>query len=124
MHPAGMPLPLRVALLSAVLALASCTSSTPAPAPAPPAAKTIAGPLLEKLDGPPYSYLRLGTGGDGTWVAIPVTSIAKDERVSAINCVPLRNYGAPQLSRRFEVVHFCTLRWRFNSWPRRRDFDT
>ena len=54
--------------------LSACTNSQPLAQPVnsgDPA--TLTGPVLERLDAPPYSYLRIKTAKGEVWAAIPPT---------------------------------------------------
>jgi len=93
--------------LSPVL-LACAPSPEPAPRPATNTTR-LTGTLLEKLDGPPYSYLRLKTETGEVWAAVPVTAVDEKKPVTVLNGVALKNYAASQLGRRFDVVYFGTL---------------
>lgn len=90
--------------------LAACSeAATPGPATIADRNNTITGTLLEKLDRPPYSYLRLRTETGEIWAAVPVAFVAKDKPVTVLNGVALKNYSAGPLGRRFDVVYFGTL---------------
>jgi hypothetical protein len=91
------------------LALLACT---PAPQPAArdaPGTTRITGTLLEKLDGPPYSYLRLKTEAGEIWAAVPVAYVDKEKPVTVLNGVALKNYSVGSTGRRFDVVYFGVL---------------
>lgn len=63
---------LRASVLGGVVALvlAACTSSPTAPPPAGPNA-TVTGAVVERVDGAPYSFLKLETEKGMTWGAVP-----------------------------------------------------
>ncbi len=93
-----------VALLFFVL---SCTSPT-APPPTGPNA-TISGTVVERVDGAPYSFLRLETDKGLLWVAVPMVDVPRKSKVTVKNGVTLRNFESRQAGRRFEAVVFGVL---------------
>lgn len=107
-------------VLIVAVALAGCKKSEP-PAPAPAAAPnameaqaappsaTIQGKVLERLDAPPYSYLRIKVGQDEMWAAVPKAEVAKGAEVTVLNAMPMANFESKTLKRKFEVVFFGTL---------------
>jgi len=103
-RPAAV-LALALALSQAILA---CTDA-PRPASTPAAGARLTGTLVEKIDGPPYSYLRLRTASGEVWAAVPVAAVDPDKPVTVLNPVSIKNYTTPQLGRRLDVVYFGTL---------------
>lgn len=106
------------AVLAAALAVAGCKKNEPAPppgadaamAPAPAApAASLKGKVLERLDAPPYSYLRLETAQGETWAAVPKTEIATGEEVTVAGAMPMTGFESKTLKRKFETVYFGTL---------------
>ena len=106
------------AVLLASLAVAGCKKSEPPPpqpeaaaampgAPAP--AGAIAGKVLERLDAPPYSYLRLETAGGEAWAAVPKTDVANGAEVRVESPMPMEGFESKTLGRKWEVVYFGTL---------------
>jgi hypothetical protein len=113
-------------VLLAALAVAGCKKQEPAlpqgnmaqpgsPAPmgaapgAAPAAAAIQGKVLERLDAPPYSYLRIQTAQGETWAAVPKTEIEKGKEVTVAGAMPMKDFESKTLNRKFEVVYFGTL---------------
>jgi hypothetical protein len=95
----------RFGVLSALLlSLLSCTSPT-APPPTGPNA-TIIGTVVERVDGAPYSFLRLETERGMTWVAVPMAEVPRKSRVTVKNGATLKNFESKQAGRRFEAVVF------------------
>ena len=84
--------------------LLSCTSPT-APPPAGPNA-TITGTVVERVDGAPYSFLRLETEGGQVWVAVPMAEVPRKSKVTVKNGATLKNFESKQAGRRFEAVVF------------------
>jgi hypothetical protein len=107
---------LSVVLLFA-LAAAGCKKKEPAPAPqaAAPAAvegaaaASIKGKVVEKLDAPPYSYLRIKTADSETWAAVPKTDAAEGAEVVVGGAMPMTDFESKTLKRKFPVVYFGTL---------------
>jgi len=100
---------IRVGLKALVtLASLSCTSST-APPPPTGANATITGTVAERVDGAPYSFLRLETEKGFLWVAVPMAEVPKKSRVTVKNGATLKNFDSKQAGRRFEVVVFGVL---------------
>jgi hypothetical protein len=105
---------LSVVLLVA-LAIAGCKKKEPAPpqvahAGAPEAAgASIQGKVLERLDAPPYSYLRIQTAQGEAWAAVPKTEVAKDATVTVAGAMPMQGFESKTLNRKFDVVYFGTL---------------
>ena len=99
--------PTHFAALAAALALA-CNAEPP-PRAAVNAAR-LTGTLLEQLDGPPYSFLRLQTVGGEVWAAVPAApAIERSSPISLDGCIQVRAFDAAAIGRRFDQVSFCTL---------------
>ena len=86
------------------LAFLNCTSPT-APPPTGPNA-TITGTVVERVDGAPYSFLRLETEGGQVWVAVPMAEVPRKSKVTVKNGATLKNFESKQAGRRFEAVVF------------------
>jgi hypothetical protein len=109
---------LSVVLLVA-LAVAGCKKQEPAqqpqqpmaaagaPAAAAPAALT--GKVAERLDAPPYSYLKLTTAQGEAWAAVPQTDVAVGTQVTVAGAMPMQGFESKTLKRKFDVVYFGTL---------------
>ncbi len=89
------------------LTLLSCTSPT-APPPTVPNA-TITGTVVERVDGAPYSFLRLETERGSMWVAVPMAEVPKKSKVVVKNGATLKNFESKQAGRKFEAVVFGVL---------------
>lgn len=107
------------AVLLVAVAVAGCKKSEP-PAAAPQAAAapgadaaaqgtTIKGKVLERLDAPPYSYLKLSVGKEEMWAAVPKTEAEKGKEVTVVNAMPMNGFESKTLNRKFDVVFFGTL---------------
>ncbi len=104
---------LSVVLLVA-LAVAGCKKKESAPPvagaePAAEAGAAIKGKVLERLDAPPYSYLRLQTDKGETWAAVPKTETATGSEVTVQGAMPMAGFESKTLKRKFDVVYFGTL---------------
>lgn len=97
----------RGVLALAILVLLSCTSPT-APPPTGPNA-TITGTVVERVDGAPYSFLKLETERGSMWVAVPMAEVPKKAKVTVKNGATLKNFESKQAGRKFEAVAFGVL---------------
>jgi hypothetical protein len=110
------------AVLFVAVAVAGCKKSEP-PAIAPPAAApnaveaaqaappsaSLKGKVLERLDAPPYSYLRIQSGKEEIWAAVPKAEVSKGAEVTVLNAMPMTDFESKSLKRKFAVVYFGTL---------------
>ncbi len=104
---------LSVVLLVA-LAVAGCKKKEAAQpqqgaVPEGAAAAILKGKVLERLDAPPYSYLRLKTDQGETWAAVPKSEVSKDADVTVSGAIPMSNFESKTLKRKFDVVYFGTI---------------
>jgi hypothetical protein len=101
----------RLGLFVAGVFLASCSKSPPTGATTISGTNTtITGTVVERLEGPPYIYLRLKTeNGEKVWVAVPMTTVESGGKVTITHGAALRNFRAPRIGRRFDLVVFGTL---------------
>jgi hypothetical protein len=108
------------AVLAFALAVAGCNSkkepaappsaapeAVPAAAAAPSA--SIKGKVLERLDAPPYSYLRLETAQGEAWAAVPKAEVAKGQEVTVAGAMPMTAFESKSLKRKFDLIYFGTL---------------
>ena len=104
--------------LAVALAVAGCKKKEPAQpasaapegaAPAAAAASIIKGKVLERLDAPPYSYLRLQTAQAEVWAAVPKTEVANGQEVTVTGAMPMAGFESKTLKRKFEIVYFGTM---------------
>lgn len=89
---------------SCVVLLVRCT----VPPPTGPNA-TITGTVVERVDGAPYSFLRLETEKGMMWVAVPMAEVPKKSKVTVKNAATLKNLESKQAGRTFESVVFGVL---------------
>jgi hypothetical protein len=106
---------LSVVLLVA-LTVAGCKKKESAPpvavaegAPAQANAGAIKGKVLERLDAPPYSYLKLQTAQGEAWAAVPKTDATTGTEVTVQGAMPMQGFESKTLNRKFDVVYFGTL---------------
>jgi hypothetical protein len=101
----------------AALAVAGCKKDEPVPPqqaaagmPAQqPAGQEVKGKVVEKLDAPPYTYLKLQTAQGEAWAAVPKADVEAGAEVSVAGAVPMQNWESKTLARKWEVVYFGTL---------------
>ncbi|HJV88949.1 MAG TPA: hypothetical protein VJ623_01480 [Holophagaceae bacterium] len=109
----GGPLNLRAAVFLTVLAAIGCRpkggAPTVPPAAAPDARGMLVGRVAERIDAPPYSYLRLSIGKAEAWAAVPQTPTPVGAEVTVVGAAPMANFESKTLHRRFPVVYFGTL---------------
>lgn len=107
-------------VLLAALAVAGCKKQEPAQpqqqhdtaaagAPAQAPAGQIQGKVLERIDAPPYSYLKLKTAQGEAWAAVEKTEVANGADVTVKGATPMQNFESKTLNRKFDVVYFGTL---------------
>jgi hypothetical protein len=111
------------AVLLVAVAVAGCKKSEPpaAPqaanppaagdqaAPAAPQTASIKGKVVEKLEAPPYTYLKLAAGKEEVWAAVPKTDSKAGDEVTVVNAMPMNGFESKTLNRKFDVVYFGTL---------------
>ena len=93
----------------AVLALAACGLPGPDDGAAEPG---LTGTVLERIDAPPYSYLRLavpGDAGEETWAAVPQSAVVVGSRVTVLELRPVADFHSRALGRRFDRIVFGRL---------------
>jgi hypothetical protein len=110
-------------VLLVALAVAGCKKQEPAlpqsnaaqPGSLPPEAAAAAqapalqGKVLERLDAPPYSYLKIQTAQGEVWAAVPKTEIEKGKDVAVAGAMPMKDFESKTLNRKWDVVYFGTL---------------
>jgi hypothetical protein len=111
---------LSVVLLVA-LAVAGCKKPQPPPpqpeanaagmpgAPGGAPTGALTGKVLERLDAPPYSYLKLQTANGEAWAAVPKADLAKGAEVTIEGPMPMQGFESKTLNRKFDVVYFGTI---------------
>jgi hypothetical protein len=62
--------------------------------------------VVERVDGAPYSFLRLETEKGQVWVGVPMAEVPRRSKVTVKNGTTLKNFESKQAGRRFEAVVF------------------
>jgi len=89
--------------------MAAADDDTPAAADEP-SSGGIAGQVLEVIEVPNYSYLRVGEkGSDGTWVAVPTAGLSAGASVRVGSAMKMTDFKSTALNRTFPVIYFGTL---------------
>lgn len=68
----------------------------------------VTGTVLEQVNGPPYTYLRIKTDAGETWVAVPLANVPSSTAVTVTNGALLKDFDTGVQGRRFDVI-FGTL---------------
>lgn len=87
--------------------LSDAPAGADANAPAP--AGALAGPVLQKLDAPPYTYLLVKTTQGETWAAVPQAAVASGANVRVYNPMLMTQFESKALKRTFDEIYFGTL---------------
>jgi hypothetical protein len=78
--------------------------------PNPSGAMTdVKGKVLERVDAPPYSYLRVQAAQGETWAAVPKTDVAVGTEVTVSGAIPMKDFESKTLNRKFDIVYFGSL---------------
>jgi hypothetical protein len=64
----------------------------------------VTGTLLEQVDSPPYSYLRIKTDAGEVWAMVPTASVGRNQPVTVMEGVLLKDFDTGLPGRRFDVV--------------------
>jgi hypothetical protein len=90
--------------------LSACSPSSPLVAPSSPGQLLLTGPVLEQLDAPPYTYLRVKTSTGEVWAAVPITGAVDREKPGTVRSSgAFKNLYASPAARRFELLHVGTM---------------
>jgi hypothetical protein len=101
-------------VLLVAIAAAGCKKSEPSkqPAAGAPAAEAgaasarIEGKVTERIDAPPYTYLKIKGDKGEVWAAVPKTDAAVGTQVVVVDALPMNNFESKTLKRTFEIVYF------------------
>jgi len=107
-------------VLFVALAIAGCKKEEPvqpqqqaaAGVPAQPqqaAGQEVKGKVVEKVDAPPYTYLKLQTAQGEAWAAVPKADVPAGAVVAIAGAVPMQNWESKTLARKWDLVYFGTL---------------
>ena len=80
-----------------------------APAAAAPNGPSISGTVLETIQVPSYTYLRLQTASGEQWAAVQTTEIAKGAQATVVDAVPMEKFSSKALNRTFDLIYFGSL---------------
>ena len=79
------------------------------PSSAPAVGEGLTGKVLERLDAPPYCYLRLKTAKGEVWAAVPEVKVEKGADVTVAGPMLMTDFESKTLKRTFPEVYFGTL---------------
>lgn len=106
--------------LSAAALLAGCKpnatpiTASPAAEPASAAAaakdSTLSGTVLERIDAPAFSYLRMQTSAGEVWTGVPSASVEKGAQVTVYDAIPMVDFESKSIKRKFALVYLGTLK--------------
>lgn len=69
-------------------------------------ANSVSGTVLESMDASGYTYMRVNTGSDTIWVAIPVSQVKKGDKVSFYQGMVMPDFHSKTLDRTFKEIVF------------------
>ncbi len=79
-------------------------------AAAAPAGTTLVGKVLEVLEVPSYTYVRVGAGAEegqgGTWAAVPTAKLTVGAPIRVRAELEMRDFESTSLKRRFDSIWF------------------
>jgi hypothetical protein len=70
---------------------------------------TVSGVVLEKLDTPDGSYLRIGAEGGDVWARVPATDMVEGASVSVVRAQEMRNWESAGLQRTFDRLYIGSI---------------
>lgn len=75
-----------------------------------PSGDSISGEVLEIIDVPSYTYLRIGgKGTEGKWAAVSTAKVDVGSRVTVVGAVAMNDFKSKVLGRTFPVIYFGAL---------------
>jgi len=100
---------MRKAILAVAAGLLALTPG-PAPAEPPDAVKPteLRGTVLETREANTYTYVRLDTGGDSIWAAVPTTPVNVGDVVNLHQAMPMTDFYSPTFHEVFEYLYLAT----------------
>jgi hypothetical protein len=106
-----------VVLLAAVAVAAAGCKKSESGAKAPAASAGVAAPpsvrvegkLLEKIDAPPYTYLKLKGDKGEVWAAVPKADVKVGDSVTVVDAMPMEKFESKTLKRTFDSIYFGNL---------------
>jgi hypothetical protein len=66
----------------------------------------LSGTILETMDASGYTYLKLDTGDQQMWVAIPQSEVDKGQQVSVLEGMEMKDFHSNSFNRTFESIIF------------------
>ena len=94
---------------SAPVATSVIGAHAPLSAADEPDKAAISGTIVERLEVPKYTYLRLATGAGETWAAVASTNAKVGEAVRVVDAQLMTSFVSATLKRTFERIYFGAL---------------
>lgn len=69
----------------------------------------LSGTVLETMDVPEYTYLKLKTAQGEVWAAVGSAKVEKGQEVTVVNPALMQNFKSETLNRTFEQIYFGNL---------------
>jgi len=82
---------------------------TAAPGAAAPTGPSISGKVLETIQVPSYTYLRLQTASGEQWAAVQTTDLVVGAQATVVDAVPMEKFSSKALNRTFDMIYFGSL---------------
>jgi len=97
-----------LAAFSGVTQASSSTKEASAPAAnaAPLEGQTLSGKVLETMDSGGYTYLKMDTGLNQPWVAIPQSQVKVGDEVTCRPGMVMKNFSSKSMNRTFDTIVF------------------
>lgn len=76
---------------------------------APSGGAAVSGRVVEVLQVPGYTYLKLKGASEETWAAVPTTEVAEGAEVVLSQAMLMQNFHSKTLQRTFEKIYFGSL---------------
>jgi len=87
----------------------AASAAEPAAAAATATGSTLSGIVLERIDAPAFSYLRIQTSAGEVWAGVPSASVEKGAQVTVYDATPMVNFESKSIKRKFALVYLGTL---------------
>jgi hypothetical protein len=82
--------------------------ATPAPSKAAlEGSRTFSGKVVETMNAASYTYVRVDTGKEQLWAAVPQTPVKVGDTVTVASGMPMFKHHSNTLKRDFDVVYFA-----------------
>jgi hypothetical protein len=76
---------------------------------AAPTGPALSGTVIETIQVPSYTYLRIQTASGEQWAAVQTTQLEKGAQVSVVDAVPMEKFTSKALNRTFDLIYFGSL---------------